>query len=165
MKTPFRRRREAPPPGWDPGRELQAERRARELLRSVVSEEDYAMYRELGFLRVIPRSKNGTEARYGYLLYPHRPLVAYSIEEGELLGEYCVGFPERGIDRRRGAGRLPDADDVCAKWLALHGDERAVINDSNLDLPGRQFDPAKVRRDLRLMRHWESRRRRERWAA
>src|ERR1700727_970099 len=38
--------------GYDPGRELRAEQRARELLRSCVNEEEWAMYRDLGFLRV-----------------------------------------------------------------------------------------------------------------
>ena len=37
---------------YDPGRELRAEQRARALLRSCVNEEEWAMYRDLGFLRV-----------------------------------------------------------------------------------------------------------------
>ena len=37
---------------YDPGRERRAEARARELLRSCVNDEDWAMYRDLGFLRV-----------------------------------------------------------------------------------------------------------------
>src|SRR2546423_13985687 len=36
----------------DPGRERRAEQRARELLRSCVNEEEWAMYRDLGFIRV-----------------------------------------------------------------------------------------------------------------
>ncbi len=36
----------------DPGRERRAEQRARRLLRSCVNEEEWDMYRELGFLRV-----------------------------------------------------------------------------------------------------------------
>ena len=39
-------------PGYDPGRERRAEQRARELLKSCVNEEEWAMYRDLGFLRV-----------------------------------------------------------------------------------------------------------------
>src|SRR6185295_825303 len=50
----WRRRRSdraaEPPPAYDPGRERRAEVRARELLGSVVSEEEYAMYAELGFI-------------------------------------------------------------------------------------------------------------------
>src|SRR5215207_8651709 len=37
---------------YDPGRERRAEARARELLRSCVNEEEWAMYRDLGFIRV-----------------------------------------------------------------------------------------------------------------
>ena len=40
------------PGGYDPGRERRAEQRARELLHSCVNEEEWAMYRDLGFLRV-----------------------------------------------------------------------------------------------------------------
>ena len=36
---------------YDPGRERRAELRARALLRSCVEEEDWAMYRDLGFIR------------------------------------------------------------------------------------------------------------------
>src|SRR5436309_11976682 len=69
-----RRRRRERIPDWDPGRELRAERRARELLRSVVGREAYAMYAELGFIRV---ARDAADGRYGYLIYPHRPIVAY----------------------------------------------------------------------------------------
>ena len=37
---------------YDPGRERRAEQRARELLRSCVNDEEWDMYRDLGFLRV-----------------------------------------------------------------------------------------------------------------
>ena len=37
---------------FDPGRELRAEQKAREFLRSCVNDEEWAMYRELGFIRV-----------------------------------------------------------------------------------------------------------------
>src|SRR5206468_2884705 len=70
-----RRRREPPPPAWDPGRELRAERRARELLASVVSDDEHAMYVELGFIAV--EGGPGGRRGYAYLLYPHRPIVAY----------------------------------------------------------------------------------------
>ena len=39
----------------DPGRERRAEQRARELLRSCVNDEEWAMYRDLGFIRVAGR--------------------------------------------------------------------------------------------------------------
>ncbi len=114
------------------------ERRARELLRSVAGDAVAETYERLGFVGI-------EGADYGYLLYPHRPIVAYDARSGELLSEFCVKFPD-------GAGAaeesLPDADDVLAKWLALQGDERRLIGESNLDPVGRQLDPDMVRRDL-----------------
>jgi hypothetical protein len=156
-RDPRRRRREARRiPVYDPGRERRAERRARELMRSVVTPDDYAMYEELGFIRVLRPAEDGSPEAYGYLIYPHRPIVAYAAENGELLSEYCVRFPDRS-DPAVGS-RLPDADDVLAKWMALHGDEHALIEDANMHLPGRQHDPAHVRRDLRRLADWEARR-------
>src|ERR1700712_5523554 len=38
--------------GYAPGRERRAEQRARQLLRSCVNDEEWAMYRDLGFIRV-----------------------------------------------------------------------------------------------------------------
>jgi hypothetical protein len=140
---------------YDPGRERRAERRARMLLRSVVSPHEYAMYEELGFLRVVV-PPDGRRPGYGYLIYPHRPIVAYDTTTGELLSEYCVRFPDRSEPAL--GSRLPDADDVLAKWMALQGDERALIADANLHLPGRQHDPDHVRRDLVRLAHWEARR-------
>ncbi len=66
--------------GYDPGRERRAEQRARALLRSCVEEQDWAMYRDLGFLRVwgaLAESGGGEEPAYAYLIYPHKPIVAY----------------------------------------------------------------------------------------
>jgi hypothetical protein len=170
--------------GYDPGRELRAEQRARELLRSCVNEEEWAMYRDLGFLRVwaptrstlrgsdcaaaaetpgdpppradgelngAPTHVNG--APYAYLLYPHKPIVAYVPQTGALLNEYCVAFPDE--TRPYGSARLPDADDVLAKWMALAADERRLIADANMHLPGRQVDPRQVREDLARLARWE----------
>jgi hypothetical protein len=145
--------------GYDPGRELRAEQRARELLRSCVNEEEWAMYRDLGFLRVwSPRSGqqvagSAAGAPYAYLLYPHRPIVAYVPQTGSLLNEDCVAFPDD--TRPYGSSRLPDADDVLAKWMALSADERRLIADANMHLPGRQLDPEQVREDLARLARWE----------
>ena len=128
-------------------RERRADGRAERLLASVVGSEAYAMYAELGFLEL-------TREGYGYLIYPHRPVVAYDSSSGDLLNEYCVKFPDAGTE----GSRLPDADDVLAKWLALNGDEQRVLLDANLDPPGRQLDPDHVRRDLRTVRIWRERR-------
>ena len=55
--------------GYDPGRERRAEQRARALLRSCVNEEEWSMYRDLGFLRVAGRAPQGTPvASYAYLI-------------------------------------------------------------------------------------------------
>ncbi|HEY3971180.1 MAG TPA: hypothetical protein VGL79_07250 [Solirubrobacteraceae bacterium] len=108
------------------------------------------MYRELGFLRVW-----GTlEARpYAYLIYPHKPILAYIPSTNHMLGEYCVEFPDR--TRPYGSTRLPDSDDVLAKWMALTADERALIEQANMHLAGRQIRVAKARRDLVRLACWE----------
>lgn len=135
---------------YDPGRELRAEQRARALLRSCVNEEDWAMYSELGFLRVW-----GTlEAQpYAYLIYSHKPILAYVPSTNQMLGEYCIEFPDR--TRPFGNTRLPDSDDVLAKWIALTADERALIEQANMHLAGRQIRVAKARRDLIRLACWE----------
>jgi hypothetical protein len=176
----------------DPGRERRAEQRARELLRSCVNEEEWSMYRDLGFIRVwgtqgrrpVSHAAHGpgveeeeagarrAAARgvdalsprgaadppsYAYLIYPHKPLVAYVPETQQLLSEYCVEFPE--LAASLSLSRLPDSDDVLAKWMALTGDERRLIASANLHLPGRQLDPARVRRDIWRLAEWERQRR------
>jgi hypothetical protein len=138
--------------GYDPGRERRAEQRARELLRSCVNDEEWAMYRDLGFIRVWGRGERG-EAPYAYLVYPHKPIVAYLPQTRELLNEYCVEFPDES--RPYGSARLPESDDVLAKWMALTGDEETLISTANLHMPGRQVDPRQVRRDLWRLSAWE----------
>jgi hypothetical protein len=136
--------------GYDPGRELRAEQRARALLRSCVNDEEWAMYSELGFLGV-----GGTVGAHphSYLIYSHRPILAYDPHSKLILGEYCVEFPDR--TRPYGSARLPDSDDVLAKWMALATDERSLIERSNMHLPGRQIDIAQARRDLARLACWE----------
>ncbi|HEY2180426.1 MAG TPA: hypothetical protein VGH09_02010 [Solirubrobacteraceae bacterium] len=150
------RSREAAQVNYDPGRERRAEQRARELLRSCVEPSDWEMYRDLGFLRVwggLGEREHAAGASYGYLIYPHRPIVAYLPQTGALLNEYCVAFPDHS--RPYGSARLPDADDVLAKWMALKADERRLIDEANMHLPGRQVDPERVRRDLLRLSRWE----------
>ena len=166
-----------------------ARRRAerRELLRSCVNEEEWEMYRDLGFIRVhgrllvegpdglLPRRRRWRDAEatsstrdpasarepqasaYAYLIYPHKPIVAFVPSTGRLLSEYCVEFPD--LAGAISDSRLPDSDDVLAKWMALTGDERRLIADANMHLPGRQVDPNRVRRDLWRLREWERLRR------
>ena len=152
----------APPQaGYDPGRERRAEQRARQLLRSCVNAEEWSMYRDLGFLRVVGRAPGARAGErrgapgYAYLVYPHKPIVAYVPEDGRLLSEYCVQFPDVQGD---GNTRLPASDDVLAKWMALTSDESRVIGRANMHLVGRQLDPARVRRDLWRLSEWERRR-------
>ena len=132
--------------------------RARELLRSCVNDEEWEMYRDLGFLRVWGAFGAGTGdgagvAPYAYLISPHKPIVAYVPQTSRLLNEYCVEFPDH--ERPHGSSRLPPSDDVLAKWLGLTGDERSLIASSNLHLAGRQLDPDVVRADLAALRRWE----------
>ncbi len=82
--------------------------------------------------------------------------MAYVPQTGVLLNEYCVAFPDHS--RPYGSARLPDADDVLAKWMALAADERRLIADANMHLPGRQLDPEQVRQDLARLERWEGER-------
>jgi hypothetical protein len=127
-------------------RERRAEQRARELLRTTAGQEALDTYERFGLLSV-------ENDEYGYLIYPQRPLVAYDAVSGELLSEYCVRFRD-GSDPEAGE-RLPDADDVLAKWMALRADERELIGTANVHPLGRQLDPAMVRRDLAALRIWQ----------
>jgi hypothetical protein len=154
------RTRRVPALEYDPGRELRAEQRARQLLKSCVSQEEWEMYRDLGFIRVWgsqadgPADAGGTGgAAYAYLIYPHKAIVGYLAQTHRLLNEYCVTFPDE--TRPYGSAMLPDSDDVLAKWMALTGDERKLISTANMHLPGRQLDPSKVKRDLWRLSQWE----------
>jgi hypothetical protein len=137
---------------YDVEREARAEERARELLRSCVNDEEWAMYEAYGLIRVWgqasrspTRGPSASTSPYGYLIYPHKPIVAYAVETGRLLAEYCVAF---------GDARLPPSDDVLAKWLALTGDERGLIGSANVHAVGRQVDPERVRRDIARLAGW-----------
>jgi hypothetical protein len=164
------RRKRVPTLDYDPGRERRAEQRARTLLHSCVNEEEWAMYRDLGFIRVWGSQARSTDAAgagpgapYAYLIYPHRPIVAFIPQTRRLLNEYCVAFPDD--TRPYGSARLPDSDDVLAKWMALTGDEQRLIKTANMHLPGRQLDPAAVKRDLWRLSQWEQARMRQAGAA
>ena len=149
-------------PLGDPGRERRAEQRARELLRSCVNEEEWARYRDLGFIRVaggLARRTSDADVEgpaYAYLVYAHKPIVAYVPAGGRLLSEYCVEFPD--LTGQADRSRLPASDDVLAKWMALTSDEGRVIGRANMHLVGRQHDPARVRRDLWRLAEWDRRR-------
>jgi len=143
------------PQRFDPGTERRAERRARMLLRSIVNEEEWEMYRDLGFIRVhgSQNRPRGVGETYGYLIYPHKPIVAYLQGSNSLLSEYCVEFPDH--DENVYGPKLPDSDDVLAKWMMIRADEERLIRGANMHLPGRQVDPQQVRRDLWRLAEWE----------
>ncbi len=122
--------------------ERAADRRAEALLADAAGDEVLAMWRRLGFL-------NFEAGDYGYLIYAHRPLVAYDKRTGEPLSEFCVRFEDADE-------RLPDADDVLAKWMALRADEKLVIGESNIDPIGSQLDPTQIRRDLHKLALWNA---------
>lgn len=143
-------------PTVDPGAERRAERRARALLKSIVNREEWEMYRDLGFIRVLGRKAHETIGRspaYGYLIYPHKPIVAYLPVSNSLLSEYCVEFPD--LTESLPGPKLPDSDDVLAKWMMITADEERLLRDANMHLPGRQVDPQQVRRDLWRLAEWE----------
>ena len=144
------RRRWRAPPGAPGARRLG--RRARRLRpgprapRRAARAPAAALLRQRGGVGDVPRprlhprlgrarrgpSQGGSEATaagapYAYLIYPHKPIVAYLPQTRPLLNEYCVAFPDE--TRPYGSARLPDSDDVLAKWMALTGDERRLIAD------------------------------------
>jgi hypothetical protein len=102
-------------------------------------------------------------APYAYLIYPHKPIVAYVPRSSRLLSEYCVDFLDS--ERPYGSARLPPSDDVLAKWMALTADERRLIENANLHLAGRQHDPDAVRADIAALVRWERERQSERDAS
>lgn len=129
-----------------------AEERAEDLLGSVVGAEGLATYRALGFLHSFGSPEGDGLPGYGYLIYPHRPIVSFDTRTGKLLNELCVRFPDKDTDGE--PRRLPDADDVLAKWLALRGDELGLLAEANIDRPGTQIDPEQARRDLVRLQEW-----------
>jgi hypothetical protein len=138
----------------DPGRERRAEQRARELLRSCVNDEEWTMYRELGFIRVWSGRRAASDGgEVAYLIYPHRPVVSFTASTGLPLHEYCVVFPDE--PGPGSSSRLPNSDDVLAKWMALTGDEVHFLAGANLHSAGRQVQITQVRSDIWRLSRWE----------
>ena len=151
------RRRADPRRGYDPGRERRAEQRARQLLRVV---------RERGGVGDVPRprlhprvGRHGPGPRAGArgaTRAAARPTPTWSTPTSRSSPTCrrrasCSTSTASSSRTRRGpygSARLPDSDDVLAKWMALTGDEQRLIAAANLHLPGRQVDPKQVRRDL-----------------
>lgn len=129
-----------------------AETRAEQLLREVVGEEGWEAYRALGFLFSFGPDEDDGRPGYGYLIYPHRPVVSFDSRTGTPLSELCVTFSDAS-DPALGS-RLPDADDALAKWMALRGDEAGLLAAANVLPPGSQLDPVQVRRDIARLGEW-----------
>jgi len=142
----------------------EAERRSLELLRSVVNEDEWAMFDELGFICVTGRRVGragrppGGPPRYRYLIYPHLPVVALLPRSMAPVREYCVQFPDRG-----GAGTplLPEGDDVLAKWMTLRADEDRLLSYANVGNAGCQVPLGRIERDIARLERWSARRARE----
>lgn len=128
--------------GFDVERERGAEARARELLGEIAGDRELAAYDRFGFISFEPADRG-----YGYLLYPHRPIVIFEAATHQPLGEWCVRFRDEGEP-------LPAADDVLAKWLSLSANEHGLAERANVDPLGTQIDPDHVRRDLTHLRAW-----------
>lgn len=139
-----------------------AEQRARELLRSCLTDAEWAMYRDLGFLRVTGRRRRFSAAPqraqtargsdYAYLVYPNKPIVSYLPATGRLLSEYDLGMADDGPGE---PSQLSNSDDVLVKWMGLTDDERGLLGRAAVHPPGRELDCRKVRRDLWRLAVWE----------
>ena len=105
-----------------PGPRASRRARARELLRSVVSATSTRCTRSSASSRSTAATASAATATCSTRTGRSSPTTPRT---GELLNEYCVGFPDRS--EPRAGQRLPDADDVLAKWMALRGDERELI--------------------------------------
>ena len=139
LRRPRRAQESAFP--YDPGRERRAEQRARELLCSCVNEEEWAMYGDLGFIRVHGRLGTGEEAAYAYLVYPHKPIARLRARQRQAPERVLRGVP--GLTGPPGRSRLPASDGRAGQWMALTSDEGRVIRRANMHLLGRQLDPAR----------------------
>jgi hypothetical protein len=117
-----------------------AEQRARELLRSCVNDAEWAMYRDLGFIRVEgKRTIPSGPAPYAYLIYPHKPIVSYVPGERPPAERVLRRLPRSRLPR---PARPPARQRRRARQVdGAHGDEKRLINEANMHLPGRQVDP------------------------
>jgi hypothetical protein len=149
-------------------RRREQERTARELLRTCLDDETWAMYRDLGFVRVwgtagrapAPSGRRPAPGvAYAYLVYPHRPYVVYLPQTTTLMGECRVELAGLSAD-----APLAPSDDVLAHWMALTQDEAGVVAAARIFTPGHEISRRAVRRDLWRLREWE-RERAERMAA
>ena len=100
------------------------------------------MYRDLGFIRVWggqagPRRRGARPARRPVRL-PRSIRTSRSSPTCRRPASSSTSTASSSPTRRGpyGSALLPDSDDVLAKWMALRGDERGLIAEANLHLPG-----------------------------
>jgi hypothetical protein len=125
----------------------------------VVNADEWAMYRDLGFICVGGRRVGVGPAaapRYRYLIYPHLPVVALLPRSLAPVREYCIQFPEAGAPHPRRI--LPSGDDVLAKWMTLRSDEARLLAYANVGSPGCQVPLARIERDVARYQRWRARR-------
>ena len=136
-----------------------------DLLRSVVNDEEWDMFGELGFICVTgrrgrrPGSPPDSPPRYRYLIYPHLPVVAL------LPALHGAGARVlRAVPRPPAAPArplLPGGDDVLAKWMTLRADEDRLLSYANVGNAGCQVPLCRIERDSQRLERWSARRARE----
>ncbi len=94
--------------------ERAAEERAEDLLGSVVGEDALAAYRALGFLHAFGGAEEDGLPGYGYLIYPHRPIVSFDSRSGRAAERALrpLSRPDRGGRARAAARRRRRARQV-----------------------------------------------------
>lgn len=135
-----------------------AEKRSLDLLRSVVNPDEWAMYRDLGFICVTgrrPDRRPGAPPRYRYLIYPHLPVVALLPRSLAPVREYCIQFPEGGSHSAQDV--LPSGDDVLAKWMTVRSGEDRLPAYANVGSPGCQVPLSRIEDDVRRYQRWLAR--------
>lgn len=156
-RPPPRPRRPAWASEW-PVSDDRADERSLELLRSVVNDDEWEMYRDLGFMCVTGRRlrPDGTEGlpRYRYLIYPHRPLVALLPRSLSPVREYCVEFRDGATSRDGKEALLPVGDDLIAKWMTVRSDESRMLAHANVASAGCQIPLSEIERDVQRFARW-----------
>lgn len=141
-----------------------ADTRSLQLLRTVINDDEWEMYDELGFLCVTGRRlrEDGTERmpRYRYLIYPHRPLVALLPRSLSPVREYCVEFRDAATSRDGRETLLPVGDDLIAKWMTVRSDESRMLQHANVASAGCQIPLSEIERDIKRYARWREERRR-----
>ena len=110
--------------GFDPGRERRAEQRARELLKSCVNEEEWAMYRDLGLIRVWGGQEDLTHPGVGAMYYDDDGDYVWKALEGRgcRLGNAVVPRPSEPA-----VATICERSGEVMQGFLMHGAERIAI--------------------------------------